>query len=111
MPKRDSNRVQMIGSEAELQNGPDDMRQSAFPGGTVQMVGSEAMMVHRTTPMGEFDKHVRGGTEEWIGSKTEMNKTPRRGWESYPTPISRNSEASESTESSFPGSGPKRMRE
>ena len=105
MPNRESNRVQMIGSEAELQNGPDDMRQSAFPGGTVQMIGSEAVMVHRTTPMGEFDKHVRGGREEWTGSMTEMNRTPRRGWDSWPTPISENSEPPESSISGYPTRG------
>ncbi len=110
MPKANMNRVEMIGSEMDLQRGPDDMRQSAFPGGTVQMTGSEAVMVHQTTPMGEFDKHVRGGTTEWIGSQVDLNKTPQRGWTSYPTPISQNTENPQGTGSSYPGSGSGSMR-
>ncbi len=105
MPKANTNRVEMVGDEMDLNKGPDDMRQSAFPGGTVQMVGSEAMMVHQTTPMGQFDKHVRGGTQEWTGSTVDLNQTPHRGWDSYPTPISDNSTASESSKSGYPGGG------
>ena len=102
---RGNDRVQMVGSEADLMKGPDDMRQSAFAGGMLEMIGSEASLSKRTTPMGEFDKHVRGGREEWTGSMTEMNRTPRRGWDSWPTPISENSEPPESSISGYPTRG------
>ena len=106
----DKTRVQMIGSEAGMNTGgPHDMRQSAFPGGMAQIIGSEADLVHKTTPMGEFDKHVRGGREQFVGSMTEMNETPYRGWQSYPAPLSMNSQNPEADESGFPGSGPRRM--
>src|SRR4051812_10687846 len=97
-------RIEMVGSEARLEKGPGDMRQSAFPGGTVEMTGSEASLSHATTPMGVFDKGVRGGRVEMTGSQTEMNRTPHRGWESYPPPGSENSEAPQETISSYPRS-------
>lgn len=100
-------RIQMVGSEADLQNGPDDMRQSAFPGGTVQFTGSEASLSRRTTPMGVFDKGVRGGMVEMTGSGAEVNRKPIRGWESYETPISQNSQNPENTDSGYPRSGRK----
>lgn len=100
-------RIQMVGSEADLQNGPDDMRQSAFSGGTVQFTGSEASLSRRTTPMGVFDKGVRGGMVEMTGSGAEVNRTPIRGWESYETPISQNSQNPEKTDSGYPRSGRK----
>lgn len=103
-------RVQMIGSEAATTPGsPNDMRQSAFPGGVLEMIGSEAEIVHKTTPMGVFDKHVRGGREEWIGSMTEDDRTPRRSWQSYPSPFSDNSEGSQAVTSSYPGNAPRKM--
>lgn len=110
-PKSQPKRIEFVGSQAELQRGPNDMRQSAFPGGTVQMIGSEAVMAHKTTPMGEFDKHVRGGEQEWTGSRAELDRTPRRSWQSFDSPFSVNSESSQDTGSSFPGSGPTKMRE
>lgn len=101
-------RIQMIGSEADTTPGsPNDMRQSAFPGGTVEFTGSEASLSRRTTPMGVFDKGVRGGSMEMIGSGAECNRTPHRGWESFDTPISENSEASNSSVSGYPRSGRK----
>ncbi len=100
-------RVQMVGSESELQKGPLDMRQSAFPGGTVQMTGSEASLSKSTTPMGQFDKHVRGGSMQMTGSGAEVNRTPERGWESYQTPISENSEPSQNSISGYPRGGRK----
>jgi|ERR1700722_1142857 len=104
------NRIQFIGTEAALdKNGPLDMRQSAFPGGTLEMIGTEARLVHKTTPMGEFDKHVRGGMEEWIGSQASLDRTPRRTWQSYESPFSSNSEGVQGDESSFPGTGPRKM--
>ena len=102
-----NNRIQMVGSESDLQNGPDDMRQSAFPGGTVEFTGSEASLSRRTTPMGVFDKGVRGGMVEMTGSGAEVNRTPVRGWESYETPISQNSQNSENTGSGYPRAGRK----
>jgi hypothetical protein len=96
-------RIQMIGSEADTTPGsPNDMRQSAFRGGTVQFTGSEAELSKRTTPMGEFDKHVRGGRLEMIGSGAECNRTPRRGWDSYETPLSQNSEEETNRVSGYP---------
>jgi len=103
-----SDKIQMTGSKADLTKSPRDMRQSAFTGGTVYMTGSEAELPHRTTPMGEFDKHVRGGTVEMTGSGAEVNRTPVRGWDSYETPISENSENSESASSSYPSPGKKK---
>lgn len=101
-------RIQMVGSEADTTPGsPNDMRQSAFPGGTVQFTGSEAGLSKRTTPMGEFDKGIRGGKVEMIGSETELNRTPVRGWESYETPVSRNSENSNTGNSGYPRGGSK----
>lgn len=100
----------MIGSEAATTPGsPNDMRQSAFPGGTLEMIGSEADLVHKTTPMGQFDKHVRGGRQEWIGSEAELDHTPRPSWQSYPSPFSENSTGSHDVASSYPGSGVRRM--
>lgn len=110
MPKSLNARVQMTGTEMDLSSGPDDMRNSAFPGGTVQMVGSEASLVHQTTPMGVFDKHISGGTQDWIGSTVDLNRAPHRGWESYPTPTSDGSDNSMSTKSSYPGGGAGGMR-
>ena len=99
-------RIQMIGSEADTTPGsPNDMRQSAFSGGTVEFTGSEAMLSKRTTPMGVFDKGVRGGTVEMTGSGAEMNRTPVMGWESYETPISENSEAASASVSGYPRGG------
>jgi hypothetical protein len=104
---RGSDRVQMVGSEADLMNGPDDMRNSAFSGGEVQMVGSEAVISRRTTPMGSFDgeysKNIgKSGSLEIIGSEVEFNRTPVRGFESYPTPISQNSETPGESISGYP---------
>lgn len=98
-------RIQMVGSEAELEKGPRDMRNIAFTGGMVEMVGSEAEMPHRTQPQGQFDKGVRGGKVEMIGSEVVFNRTPVRGWESYSTPISDNSETPQSSVSGFPSAG------
>lgn len=101
-------RIQMIGSEADTTPGsPNDMRQSAFPGGTVEFTGSEASLSRRTTPMGVFDKGVRGGMVEMTGSGAEVNRTPQRGWESYETPISENSQQPGSSVSGYPRSGRK----
>lgn len=104
---RNTDKVQMTGSEAELSRGPRDMRQSAFPGGMLEMTGSEAELSKSTTPMGEFDKHVRGGTVEMTGSEALVNRTPRRGRDSWDTPISDNTQNPDSTESGYPRSGRK----
>lgn len=101
-------RIQMIGSEADTdKNSPRDMRNIAFQGGMVEMVGSEAEMPRGTVPQGEFDKHVRGGRLEMTGSEAPLSRTPSRGWESYPTPISDNSETPQARVSSFPSRGKK----
>lgn len=99
-----ANRVQMIGSEAALASGPHDMRQDAFGGGMVEMVGSEASLAHRTTSLGVFDKGVRGGRVEMTGTEVQLSHTPVRGWESYGTPISDNSQSSMKPVSGYPTS-------
>lgn len=107
MPRitKSDNRIQFVGSEADLQSGPDDMRNDNFPGGMVEFVGSEAELSRKTDPMGVFDKHVRGGTVQFIGSEAECNRTPRRGWQSYTTPISQNSDTPEASVSSYRTTG------
>lgn len=107
---RNDSRVQFVGSQADLQNEPRDMRNDNFAGGLVEFVGSEAELSRRTDPMGVFDKHVRGGMVEWIGSEAECDRTPRRGWQSFSTPISENTEPPQMAVSSYRGAGNKKKR-
>jgi hypothetical protein len=76
----------MIGSQADLKNGPADMQREEFRSGTIDMIGSDAEM-HGRTPIGEFDKHTRGGTIDFIGDRMSLSNTPKRGWDSWDTPI------------------------
>lgn len=90
-----SNRVkEMVGSMADLKKSPKDMRNDLFQSGTIQMVGSMADLTKRTVPQGQYDKHTQNGMMEMIASEADLNRTPRRGWQSYETPISDNSETS-----------------
>ncbi len=108
MAEKATKRVEMIGTEADLQrSSPLDMRQSAFPGGTLEMTGSEAGLSRSTTPMGVFDKGVRGGKVEMIGSECDLNRAPHRGFESYSTPTSENTKAPQESISGWPRSGRK----
>ncbi len=100
--KRD-NRIQMTGSEAGLMDGPHDMRQSAFAGGRVEFTGSQAELSKNTTPLGIFNKNVRGGRVEMTGSEATLDRTPRRGYDSYETVISINSQNSSEHDSGWPG--------
>lgn len=102
-----NSKIQMVGSEQELSKGPDDMRQSAFPGGMVQMTGSDASLSRRTTPMGVFDKHISGGMTQTFATTVDLNRTAHRGWDSYDTPMSDNSETPDSSMSGFPSGGSK----
>lgn len=88
-------KIDMIGSEAELKpSSPADVRpdNSGIRGGTMDIVGSGAELSRRVTPMGNFDKGISGGTMQMTGSDALLSKTPSRGWQSHPTPISRNTE-------------------
>lgn len=81
----------IIGSQAELKQGPADMTSKEFGGGTIDMIGSTSEL-HHDTPMGVFNKGTQSGTIDMIGSEAEFHRTPQRGWQSYPTPSSRNTE-------------------
>ena len=99
-------RINFIGEQVDLSKGPGDMRQSAFAGGMAQMIGTEMDLSSRTVPMGVFDKGVRGGSMD-MGDITDtpLNRTPQRGWDSYDTPISGNSETPSTSTSGYPGKG------
>ena len=107
--KTNRERIQMVGTEMDLSEGsPLNMIADRFAGGTEQMIGSEVNLSQRTDPMGSFEgayaKHVRGGRVDMIGQEepTMVTRTPRRGWDSYETPISTNSEGAEARTSSYP---------
>lgn len=95
--------IQMTGSEVDLKEGPRDMRQTWGGKSTIQEVGSAADMTRGITPMGQFDKHVRGGRMQFIGDDTDLKgREAHRGWESYSTPISDNSQTPTDKASGYP---------
>lgn len=97
--------IQMTGSAMDLSKGPRDMISTAFGGGSVQMTGSESDLSHETDPMGVFNKGVRGGKTQTFAGTVDLDRTPRRGWESYDTPISDNTMEPQSGTSSYPRGG------
>jgi hypothetical protein len=101
-----NSRIEMLGDQVDLKGGPRDMRPDAFSGGEIDMDASEANLSRRTDPMGRFDgiydKHVAGGKIEITGSQVPLKETPHRGWDSYETPMSDGSQASESRVSGWP---------
>jgi hypothetical protein len=107
----DMKRIQMVGDQSDLRSGPLDMIADDFPGGMEQMVGSTANISRRTDPMGSFEgeysKHISGGKVEFIGQTDlcPVDRTARRGWDSYSTPISKNTEPAEKRVSNYPSKG------
>lgn len=94
--------IQKVGTDMDLKQGPLNVVQKGFEHGRVQMTGSAAELSRRTTPMGEFDKHISGGTMEMMADKEcTVSRTPRRGFESYNTAMSDNSQTPDSNKSSF----------
>jgi hypothetical protein len=102
---RDS-RIDMTGTEMDLKSGPRDMRTDTFTGGEVQMDATMANISKRTDPMGRFDgaydKHVAGGKVEMQDEGVPLHQKPNRGWDSYETPMSTNSEGVDSRSSGYP---------
>jgi hypothetical protein len=98
-----SKSIQMVGSESDLKSSPKDMRQTWGGKSMIQEVGGTAQLTQGVTPMGQFDKHVRGGRMQQIGSTMDLKGfAPHRGFESYDTPISDNSEGSMDRVSGYP---------
>ena len=90
----------------DLSNGPEDMISTAFGGGDVQFVGGMADLGHETQPQGMFDKGISGGRVQNANSTTmDLSREPLRGWQSYDTPISANSETPSSSVSGYPSGG------
>jgi hypothetical protein len=99
---------QIIGSEMDLSMGPKDMRSDAFEGGRVQFVGDMMNLPRRTTPMADYGVGTPQGKVEMLGSEVNLNSTPRRGWDSYETPISKNSGGADHMQSGYPTTKGKR---
>lgn len=100
--------IQMIGSQAEQSEKPVSQVRDSFRGGSVQMIGSEAEISHKTTPMGVFNKGISGGSVQMVGSECDLDRTPRRGWQSHDTPIAETSESVQSATAGYPHPGKKK---
>jgi len=81
-------KFQLIGDEQKLSKGPRNYDRSKFSGGRVQQVGDRVALSDRPVPLQEGNKGVRGGSYQQVGDSVTLSKTPQKGWESYPTPVS-----------------------
>jgi hypothetical protein len=52
----------------------------------MQMVGSKCDLSR--TPVEDFRSEVSEGTRQTVASEAPMGRTPVKGWDSYPTPMS-----------------------
>ncbi len=52
----------------------------------MQMLGSKCDLSR--TPVEDFRSEVKEGTRQSVASESPLGRTPVKGWDSYPTPMS-----------------------
>lgn len=55
-------------------------------GGKMELLGEQVPMSRQ--PVNDFKSAVAEGTRQDIGETVQMGRTPVKGWDSYPTPMS-----------------------
>lgn len=89
----DDTRMQTVGDQETLKDGPRSMERKPFGGGQMQAVGSQAPLGTSPVPDQFMHKGVSGGEMQVVGDKVDLKDTPRRGWQSSPgTPMSQRTE-------------------
>lgn len=82
--------IETLGDKSPLKKAPSDMERSEFKGGKMEILGEQVPLKQTVTPMEQFDKGIAGGTIQQFGSTVPLNRSARRGWDSHPTPVSKN---------------------
>ena len=89
----DNTKMQVVGDQETLKDGPRNMERKPFGGGQIQAVGSQAPLSSKPVPDQFMNKGVSGGEMQVIGTQLPLKDTPRRGWQSSPgTPMSERSD-------------------
>jgi len=81
-------KFEVIGDEKKLSKGPRNYDRSRFTGGKVQQTGDQVKLSATPVAMQSGNKHISGGSYQQVGDSVTLSKQPRKGWESYPTPVS-----------------------